>query len=137
MYEQVGQLHLPDLLDWPLCWNPPGWGSYSSLALIRDLGLFPTARLAMVVGIRPGGYIPFHVDDPAAENAIPERLERRHVVLATNPQCWNFHGGTWQQLERGGVYRMDPYVEHASINLGQTMRLHLVVDLPCERHGSE
>ena len=54
---------------------------------------------------------------------------RYNVVLQTNQRCWNFHDGDWQQLELGGIYTMDASKEHASINWGDTERVHLVLDI--------
>lgn len=78
----------------------------------------------MLMGIKPCGHIPFHTD------RMDEQWQSRyHIVLQTNPQSWTYHDGTWQQLNMGGIYQMDPRKEHAAINLGSTVRLHLVVDL--------
>lgn len=115
-----------------LGWNPPGWGGAPALTLAAvGAEVIPgTWRLAMLVGMKPGSYIPFHCDHPAEENGLSGvSLKRVHLVLATNPQCWSFHDGYWQRLSEGGLYQMDPSKEHASINLGATTRLHLVVDV--------
>lgn len=107
-------------------WNPPGWGSYSGADL---KALWPEAALVLLLALRPGSWIPFHTDHPAEENGLSGvALRRTHVVLATNDRCWQFHGGTWQQLTAGGLYVMDPRLEHASINFGDTLRVHLVID---------
>lgn len=121
MYIKVGQVADCPTFDQEIYWNPPGWGSVKV-----DL---PGWDLAMLMGIKPGGYIPFHTDHPAEENGLSGKvLQRYHLILRTNSKCWNFHAGDWQQLEVGGVYQMDPTKEHASINLGDTVRVHLVVD---------
>ncbi len=79
---------------------------------------------SMLVGIKPnGGMIRFHHDLKQREELV-----RYHLVLSTNDKCWNFHDGDWQQLELGGIYTIDETKEHASINGGETLRLHLVVD---------
>jgi hypothetical protein len=78
----------------------------------------------MLVALRPwGGNTPMHVDELEREG-----LARYHLVLQTNDRCWNFHDGDWQQLELGGVYTIDVSRNHASINWGATLRVHLVVD---------
>ena len=69
------------------------------------------------------GTIPPHIDTDMREDAI-----RSHVVLDTNAECWYLHDGQWQQLQTGGVYRMDPLKIHASVNWGHGARIHLVVD---------
>lgn len=129
MYVWIGRVdvHPPYSFSW--AWNPPGWGStdVGILEFARQFNL-GDVRKAMVVGIRAKGYIPFHVDDLTVEKRQAGTLERVHVILQTNRHCWNFHDGLWQQLDEGGLYTMDPGLEHASINLGDTDRYHLVVD---------
>jgi aspartyl/asparaginyl beta-hydroxylase (cupin superfamily) len=78
----------------------------------------------MLVVLRPGGNIGMHVDVPEAEG-----LTRYHLVLSTNDRCWSYHDGDWQQLESGGIYTVDPTRLHASINWGESMRVHLVADV--------
>jgi hypothetical protein len=53
---------------------------------------------------------------------------RYHIPLLTNNECWNFHGGTWEQLQEGAVYTMDPTKFHGSVNWGTSTRIHLVID---------
>ena len=79
---------------------------------------------SMLVALQPGGMIPMHRDLP-----LKPGLVRHHLVLQTNDRCWNFHGGDWQQLELGDIYTVDAEIEHASINWGDTTRVHLVVDI--------
>jgi hypothetical protein len=130
VYQPVGVFtgDVPQLLAFVdrVTWNPPGWGSYSGADL---KALRPEAALVMLLALRPGSWIPFHTDHPAEENGLSGvALRRTHVVLATNDRCWQFHAGTWQRLEAGHIYAMDPTAEHASINFGETMRVHLIVD---------
>lgn len=127
MYVKVGQVDNLPSFDPNVCWNPPGWGS--AKVDPSQIDFFPSPKLAMVMMLKPGGYIPFHRDNPAEENGLSGSLERFHLVIQTNQHCWNFHDGTWQRLDVGGVYQMDPFKEHASINLGDTMRVHFVVDV--------
>lgn len=129
MYQKVGEVK-DFVFDFPEpYWNPPGWGS-CKVDMEKLRGHWPTIRLAMITGMKPGSYFPFHKDNPAAENGLDgHTLTRYHIVLTTNPQCWVFHDGTWSQLEQNGIYLMDPSKEHASINLGETNRYHLVVDI--------
>lgn len=78
---------------------------------------------SMLTVLPPGGFIPFHRDVPA------DSLKRFHLVLSTNERCWSYHDGNWQQLDLGSIYEVDHSLEHASINLGDTPRVHLVVDV--------
>lgn len=91
--------------------------AYPELASVLP-GTWATAMLAIV---HKGGNIPVHRD--ALEGV------RHHLVLQTNDRCWNYHDGDWQQLELGGIYTVDPSKEHASINFGDSLRVHLVVDV--------
>ena len=110
---------------WPVVWNPPGWGSTTSVRLQEDFGSLVAGewREALLIGMKPGGVIPLHTDA-----LYKEPTKRTHVVLSTNPDCWSFHDGIWQQLKEGSLYEMDQTFPHASVNLGKTTRFHLVVD---------
>lgn len=81
---------------------------------------------ARIIAIKPGGIIHLH-SDPLPDGR--QKAVRYHVVLKTNPYCWNYHNGDIQRLELGGVYTMDESVEHASVNWGTTARVHLVIDV--------
>ena len=87
--------------------------------VVRPIRMFQ--RLA-VVGLWPSSQIVAHRDPPIA-------WIRHHVPLQMNEGCWVFHDGTWQQLEVGKVYRMDPTQLHGAVNWGATLRLHLIVDV--------
>lgn len=82
--------------------------------------LGPWASVYFVV-LAPSRQIGGHCDPP-----VPSR--RFHLPLIVNPGCWSFHGGVWQQLAVGGVYEMDPTIEHGAVNWGASTRLHLIVD---------
>ena len=139
MYECVGSFSPPQSLPGleASSWAPTGWASgwpEEAQALYEEIALVPgkRPRLAMFMVIRPGGSIPAHRDNPARENAIAGELTRLHLVLDTNPGCWSFHDGQWQQLEAGSVYLMDPAKEHGAVNWGERDRVHLVVDFETE-----
>lgn len=85
--------------------------------------VFPgTWTNAMLVILLPGMMIPKHTDGQ------PEHW-RRHVVLQTNDSVWVYHDGQFQQLDRGGVYQMDPMKPHGALNWGGDPRIHLFVDV--------
>ena len=130
MYNRIGpgdpSLLLKDWSQYPIQWNPTGWGSCS---IPVDHLQLPGVRLVTLLGLLPGGVIPPHKDKPNTENNISEDLTRYHLVLTTNPGCWQYHSGQWQQLEHGYLYTMDPQLEHASVNWGSTTRLHLILDI--------
>ena len=112
--------------QWPIVWNPPGWGSTTDLKLKGVFGPLVEGDWysAMLIGMKPLSVIPNHVDAPFR---VP--TTRVHVVLASNSGCWNWHDGQWHQLEVGGCYEMDQTLEHGSVNMGASTRFHLIVDL--------
>lgn len=140
MYVRVGtydgKVPLQEMADrfrqFDIAWAPSDYGTtVEHLAQIRDAfigdleGSFPGVwAYSMLVIIRPGGHIRMHKDLKQAEGLV-----RYHLVLATNDKCWNHHDGDWQQLQLGGIYAIDETKEHASINWGETPRVHLVVDV--------
>lgn len=85
--------------------------------------LFPNPwTLCTVIALEVGAQIPAHRDPPIA-------ARRYHVVLQSNPGCWSFvEDGGWQQLDVGGIYRMDPALGHGAVNWGTERRLHLIID---------
>ena len=139
-YHRTGTYSGPALPD-PATWlgrlsfqmHPAGYGHVDrGQDLVRELfspflaPCWPGAwDFCTVVRLDPGGQLPLHTDDTTHTRP---GARRHHLVLRTNPLCWLFHGGAWQQLEEGGLYTMDPTVPHGGVNWGATVRLHLVVD---------
>lgn len=94
-------------------------------ALANDLfpwNAFPSFHRLAFVALYPSSQIVAHADPPI--HGI-----RHHIPLQLNPGCWVFHDGTWQQLEVGQDYTMDPTQVHGAVNWGPTLRLHLIVDV--------
>ena len=75
-----------------------------------------------LVGLLPSQQIVAHTDPPIAG-------VRYHLPLQTNPGCWSFSAGVWQQLEVGKVYQVDPSEVHGAVNWGTEVRLHLMIDV--------
>lgn len=71
------------------------------------------------------GTIPIHQDGDTQDG----KSERYHLVLQSNQWSWTLHDGCWQQLEEGGIYRMNPVKTHAAVNWGGEPRIHFVVDI--------
>ena len=76
---------------------------------------------ASVVAVYPSAQLVAHKDAPIAGF-------RYHIPLDLNDGCWVFHEGTWQQLEVGHLYLMNPAQTHGAVNWGPTRRLHLILD---------
>jgi hypothetical protein len=97
------------------------------LPLVKDV--FPGNCTGLFLAIIwPQGNIPPHGASGIGE-VIADGSMRYHLILKTNPKCWNMHDGDWQQLEERGIYEFDPRKVHASINWGKEWRVHLVVDI--------
>ncbi len=77
---------------------------------------------AAMVALYPSSQLVAHTDPPIAGR-------RFHIPLVVNDGCWVFHDGTWQQLQVGRVYQMDPTQVHGAVNWGTERRLHLMVDV--------
>jgi hypothetical protein len=119
-------------LQWLQPWTTPPAGCpgsffapYDTLYLILGPSFrahFPTLTQVTVVGLLPSAQIVAHKDAP-----IPGR--RIHIPLRTNHGCWSFSGHHWRRLQVGAGYWMDPTESHGAVNWGETLRLHLVVDV--------
>ena len=148
MYRRVGTYNgsvplqeMAQRLDsFEVSWAPDGHGTtVEHKALIRDAfradleGSIPGDWVySMLVALQSkGGSIPMHRDLPQEDGT-----QRYHLVLQTNEHCWNFHDGEFQHLELGGIYTVDETREHASINWGDSPRIHLVVDAVVAQVGA-
>ena len=92
---------------------------HAGLAQCLPPGAWTQVRL---VGLWPSQQIPRHADAPISG-------QRFHVPLYLNDQCWVFSAGVWQQLREGWIYEMDPTKPHGAVNWGDTIRLHLMIDV--------
>jgi aspartyl/asparaginyl beta-hydroxylase len=131
-----GQVPLVELAkrfrSFEIAWAPTGYGTTTDhLVAVRDAfrsdlvdELPGEWTYTMLVMVKPDGFIRYHNDIPSRPNVL-----RHHLVLQTNAECWNLHGREWQQLDLGGIYTMNETVKHASINFGDSARIHLVVDI--------
>ena len=119
-------------LDWDrvgdVKWFESGFGAVDTDAIEQfrpatQIWLAQPVSVLSLVGIKPGGTIRPH------EDGVTAGLSRYHFVVRTNQWCFSFHDDGWQQLEYGGVYLMDANKIHASVNLGDTTRWHLIADV--------
>lgn len=82
-----------------------------------------------LVGLLPGQQIPLHVDAkadcPGVRYHVPLQTNRHALVFSENAQgvlhC--------QELEVRRAYQMDPTQPHGAVNWGDTLRLHLMIDV--------
>jgi hypothetical protein len=99
--------------------SPETTSLYNPLLQDKFPGEWTKCFLAIIF---PNGSIMPHKDLDVAGQI------RTHLVLQTNPDCWNMNDNIWTNLEEGGIYTMDQTLVHASINWGTEPRIHLVVD---------
>lgn len=106
----------------------PGGARISPVVLIGDSvcewlhATWPRWLRVQMIALYPSSQLVAHCDAPIDAT-------RYHIPLVVNPGCWVFHDGTWQQLEVGTVYQMDPTRTHGAVNWGAEVRLHLIVDV--------
>lgn len=106
-----------------------------------DANPFPDEewKQAMLVNIPPGRSLIIHNDECFERSAF----DRYHIPITTNDKCrcYLHKPGTDPEeydayhCEVGKIYKMDPTILHYSENLGETDRIHLVVDLKVNLNG--
>lgn len=80
---------------------------------------------AMVVSLKPGGHVDWHVD----EGEYAEAHDRLHVCLVPSPGAWLYAGGEGAVLPVGQLTWVNNRVLHSAVNMGQNARVHLIVDV--------
>lgn len=96
-------------------------------AMLEAIGMGNYERVAVVV-LYPSSQLVGHCDPPLPRSVRGVDPTRIHVPLDVNDGCWVFHAGTWQQLQVGHAYQMDPTQVHGAVNWGATVRKHLILD---------
>lgn len=137
MYRKVGEYRgdldlLQRALTPLLSWSPNGSatkhfhdGDMRELIVEELSPLIPgDFEMVMMTAVRGlGGTLPYHAD-----TFNTKKLQRHHLIVQSNSLSWVLHNGDWQQLEVGGIYQMNPTYTHASVNWGESPRVHIVVD---------
>lgn len=85
----------------------------------------PDVGKVMLVELKPGGALAWHVD----EGAYAVQHERYHLALTTNPGAWLLSGGEQAHVPVGALVWFDNHALHSAINVGPTPRIHLIVDI--------
>lgn len=80
---------------------------------------------AMVVALKPGGHVDWHVD----EGPYAEAHMRFHICLVPSPFSFIYSGAMMAALPVGQLTFVDNRAKHAAINLGSVDRIHLIVDI--------
>jgi quercetin dioxygenase-like cupin family protein len=83
----------------------------------------------MVTRLPAGGRIYPHTDD----GAHAEYFERFHVVLSSGPGCKFRAGDETVHMAPGEVWWFDNSQEHEVMNDSKDERLHLIVDIRCQK----
>jgi hypothetical protein len=88
------------------------------------LNVLPGADRIRLAKLKSGGVIPVHIDG-AAYFALQHRL---HIPLTTNPDVVFDVGGSRRHMAVGEIWEINNLIHHGVHNLGDSDRIHLVVD---------
>lgn len=80
---------------------------------------------AMVVRLKPKGFVDWHVDE-GEYAAVHDRL---HICLIPSPGAWLYSGGEMACPPVGQITWINNRVLHSATNLGDVARVHLIVDV--------
>lgn len=118
-----------DHVDYPLMKK---WSAANSLmdaikqAIAESLGLTPVIfGKAMIVSLKPGGFVDWHVD----EGAYAAAHLRFHVGINTCSDAWLYSGGAATQIGVGNVVFFNNLVLHSAANFGLLPRVNLIIDI--------
>jgi hypothetical protein len=94
---------------------------------IQDLGrmVYGGIARAMIVRLRPWGFISPHVD----EGGYSLATGRCHWVIETNPDCSCRIENELVHMEDSEVWWFDKHARHCCGNEGETPRVHLIFDV--------
>lgn len=109
-----------------------GMPLYTNTAIYKDLAeplktvlkVLPGADRIRLAKLKAGGTIPVHIDG-AAYFALQHRL---HIPLTTNPDVVFDVGGARKHMAVGEIWEINNVIHHSVYNLGDSDRIHLVVD---------
>jgi hypothetical protein len=94
----------------------------SCINQLSNLGLSPCrARLTQ---LEPGAESDWHTDGKPSDKII-----RLHFVFDTNPDCFFIHEAGKSHMEENNVYLININYHHKVVNLGNTNRTHMIVDV--------
>lgn len=80
---------------------------------------------AMIVTLKPGGFVDWHVD----EGEYAAAHDRVHLCLLPSPGAWLYSGGEQVNPPVGQLTYMNNRVLHSAVNLGPVPRVHLILDV--------
>lgn len=91
----------------------------------RRAGMDPVLGKAMVVSLKAGGHVDWHVD----KGAYAEAHDRFHVCLVPSAGAMMYSGGLGGSLPVGQLTWINNRILHSAINVGSNPRIHLIVDI--------
>jgi hypothetical protein len=116
-FEDVPHANTPILDGWP-----EATALFAGLSTVLMRG---AVGKVMLVELAPGGSLAWHKD----EGAYAQAHMRFHLPLVTNPMAFLLAGGEQAHVPVGALTFFDTSVLHSAINLGETPRVHLIVDV--------
>jgi hypothetical protein len=94
-----------------------------TMSLIKSTFKDPIGRIVFA-RLPAGAKIAEHTD----EGLYSETTNRHHFVVTTNSDVWFQSGDERHQMQRGNIYWFNNHIPHKVENLGDTPRIHLIVD---------
>jgi hypothetical protein len=79
----------------------------------------------MVVSLKAGGWVDWHVDTGAYADAH----DRFHICLVPSPYAWLYAGPDSAILPMGQMCYLNNRIPHCATNFGSTPRVHLIHDV--------
>lgn len=110
----------------------PGLPMYTNTAIYKTLQeplksvlkVLPGADRIRLARLKAHGEIPVHIDGAS----YFEKQHRLHIPLTTNPDVVFDVGGSRKHMAVGEIWEINNLIHHGVYNLGDSDRIHLVVD---------
>ena len=96
-----------------------------TMELVRDFAEDKVIGRVVVAKLKEVAIIAGHID----EGNYAKWHDRYHFVITTNPEVNFYCGDEQQHMAVGEIWWFDNKVEHSVVNLGNTSRIHIVVDI--------
>lgn len=126
--KQTWQADVPHA-DWPLLETWPSarkvLDAIGSSHALRAGGAYPQFGKVMIVKLKAGGVVDWHVD----EGSYAEAHDRFHVCMVPTPGAWLYSGGQGAILQVGALTFFNNRVLHCAANFAGNPRVHLIVDI--------
>lgn len=96
-----------------------------TMELVRDFAEDKVIGRVVVAKLKEVAIIAGHID----EGTYAKWHDRYHFVITTNPEVNFYCGDEQQHMAVGEIWWFDNKIEHSVVNLGNTSRIHIVVDI--------